>query len=83
VALTEGARTVTDISTGNIDPGDNKDADRKNLPMTQVDDEEVAAHSGGAAEAPIGEGVGIGGEPTPLPADTEGEGEAANDADAD
>jgi hypothetical protein len=73
---------VTDISTGNIDPGDNKDADRKNLPMTQLDEDEIAKH-GSTTEAPAGEGVGIGGEPTPLPADTEGEGEAANDADAD
>jgi hypothetical protein len=75
---------VTDISTGNIDPGDNKDADRKNLPMTQLDEDEIAKH-GSTTEAPAGEGVGIGGEPTPLPADTEGEGEGqvANDTDAD
>jgi len=78
---------VTDISTGNIDPGDNKDADRKNLPMTQVNDEEIAAHSGMTADAPIGEGSGIGGEPTRLPADAgggaDGDGDATNDTDAD
>ena len=67
---------VTDISNGFQDPGDNKDADRRNLPMTQVDDEEVAKHSGGAAaEAPEGEGVGIGGEPTRLPREDEADGD--------
>jgi hypothetical protein len=72
---TEGTH-VTDISNGFQDPGDNKDADRKDLPMTQVDDEEVAKHSrSAAAEAPEGEGVGIGGEPSRLPREDEADGE--------
>jgi len=57
---------MTDISTGNLDP-DDRDADRDTLPVTQVDEEEVAKHSGTTTEAPSGEGSGIGGEPTPLP----------------
>ncbi|GGI45912.1 hypothetical protein BCL57_001499 [Agromyces flavus] len=65
---------MTDISTGFQDPGDNKDGDRDDLPMTQVDDEEVARHSETAADAPEGEGAGIGGEPTRLPTDEQGEG---------
>jgi len=69
---------VTDISNGFLDPGDNKDADRKDLPMTQVNDEEVAAHSSSTADAPEGEGSGIGGEPTRLPADEQGEGESGS-----
>ena len=73
---------MTDISTGNIDPGDNKDADRKNLPMTQLDEDEIGKH-GSTTEAPAGEGAGIGGEPTPLPVDAEGEGANTTDADAD
>jgi hypothetical protein len=64
---------VTDISNDFLDPGDNKDADRKDLPMTQVNDEEVAAHSSSTADAPEGEGSGIGGEPTQVPADEHGE----------
>lgn len=59
---------MTDISTGNLDP-DDRDADRDKLPMTQVDDEEVAKHSGTATEAPGGQGTGIAGEPTPTPPD--------------
>jgi hypothetical protein len=57
---------MTDISTGGLDPGDNQDADRKDLPMTQVDDEEVASHRT-SPDAPEGQGVGIGGEPSRLP----------------
>jgi hypothetical protein len=60
---------VTDISTGELDPGDNKDADRKHLPMTQLQDDEIAAHRTDVDDAPAGEGVGIGGEPTRLPDD--------------
>ncbi|WP_173923297.1 hypothetical protein [Agromyces sp. Marseille-P2726] len=68
---------MTDIGTGFVDPGDNKDADRKDIPMTQVQDDEVARHSTTADDAPAGEGVGIGGEPTRLPRDDEDE--TAND----
>jgi hypothetical protein len=60
---------VTDISTGFQDPGDNKDADRDDLPMTQVNDEEIAAHRTTTDDAPTGQGVGIGGEPTRSPDD--------------
>lgn len=59
---------MTDISSGFIDPGDDKNADRKDLPMTQVDEEEVDAQRGEAVDAPSGQGAGIGGEPTRLPA---------------
>lgn len=62
---------MTNISTGDVSPGDNRDRDRKNLPMTQVDEEEVAQHRTGGDQAPEGEGVGIGGEPTRLPDDEE------------
>lgn len=62
---------MTDISTGFQDPGDNKDADRDRIPMTQVDDEEVAMHRTTTDDAPSGEGTGIGGEPTRPPADDE------------
>ena len=65
---------MTDISTGFQDPGDNKDGDRADLPMTQVDDEEVAAHSGTAADPPEGQGSGIGGEPTRVPPEEGDEG---------
>jgi hypothetical protein len=69
---------VTDISTGFQDPGDNKDADRDDLPMTQVDDEEIATHRTTTDDAPAGQGVGIAGEPTRSPEDegdvNEGEG---------
>lgn len=41
---------MTDISSGFLDPGDNKNADRDDLPMTQVNDDEVEAHRRGAAE---------------------------------
>ena len=71
---------MTDIGTGFSDPGDNKDADRKDLPMTQVQDDEVAAHRTTTDDAPEGQGTGIGGEPTRLPSD-EGEGKSANDTD--
>lgn len=64
---------MTDISSGFVDPGDNKDADRMDLPMTQVDEEEVDAHRGGPVEEPEGQGVGIGGEPSRLPADGAGD----------
>jgi hypothetical protein len=67
---TEGD-TVTDISTGFQDPGDNKDADRDRIPMTQVDDEEVEKHRTTTDDSPSGQGSGIGGEPTRLPADDE------------
>ena len=73
---------MTDISTGNIDPGDNKDADRKNLPMTQLDEDEIAKH-GSTTDAPAGEGVGVGSPPIPLPVEAEGEGEVPNDRNAD
>jgi hypothetical protein len=53
------------LSTGDVSPGEGRDDDRKDLPMTQVDEEEVAKHSGTGTEAPDGEGSGIGGEPTP------------------
>ena len=62
---------MTNISTGDVSPGDNRDRDRKNLPMTQVDDEEVAKHRTTTDDSPAGEGVGIGGEPTRLPDDEE------------
>jgi hypothetical protein len=68
VAATEGD-TVTDISSGFQDPGDNKDADRDDIPMTQVDDDEVAKHRTATDDAPEGQGSGIGGEPTRLPDD--------------
>jgi hypothetical protein len=53
---------MTNISTGDVSPGDSSDGDRKNLPMTQVDDEEIAKHSGIASDEPTGDGVGIAGE---------------------
>lgn len=53
---------MTTISTGDVSPGDGSDGDRKNLPMAQVDDEEIAKHSGIASDEPAGEGVGIAGE---------------------
>ncbi|MFD6056336.1 hypothetical protein [Agromyces sp. NPDC060279] len=63
---------MTDISSGFIDPGDNRDADRMDLPVTQVDEEEVEAHRSGEVEEPEGQGAGIGGEPSRLPADGSG-----------
>ncbi|WP_350348898.1 hypothetical protein ABIQ69_02875 [Agromyces sp. G08B096] len=64
---------MTDTSTNAANPSDNRDEeDRANLPMTQLDEEEIAAHSeaaSGRADAPDGEGVGIGGEPSRLPED--------------
>lgn len=62
---------MTNISTGDVSPGDNRDRDRTDLPMTQVDDDEVAKHRTTNDDAPEGEGVGIGGEPTRLPSDEE------------
>lgn len=51
---------MTDISSGFQDPGDNKDADRDDIPMTQVDDDEVARHRTTTDDAPEGQGSGIG-----------------------
>lgn len=62
---------MTNISTGDVSPGDNRDRDRADLPMTQVDDDEVAKHRTTTDDAPEGEGLGIGGEPTRLPSDEE------------
>jgi hypothetical protein len=58
---------MSDTSTNAASPTDNRaEEDRANLPMTQVDEEEVAAHRG-TAQAPDGEGVGIAGETSPAP----------------
>lgn len=67
---------MSNISTGDVSPGEGRDDDRHKLPMTQVDDDEVAKHSGSATEAAAGEGTGIAGEPTPTPP----EGDELNDA---
>jgi hypothetical protein len=53
---------MTNNSTGDVSPGDSSDGDQKNLPMTQVDDEEIVKHSGIASDEPAGDGVGIAGE---------------------
>lgn len=60
---------MTDISTGGLDPED-RHADRKDLPMTQLDEDEVTSHRT-TPEAPEGQGVGIGGEPTRLPSESD------------
>ncbi|WP_430647434.1 hypothetical protein [Agromyces sp. GXS1127] len=63
---------MTDISNGFLDPGDNTDSDRDELPMTQVDDEAVQAHLDDdetGTDVPEGQGSGIGGETTRLPED--------------
>ncbi|GAA1830527.1 hypothetical protein [Agromyces salentinus] len=58
---------MSDTSTNAAAPTDNRaEEDRANLPMTQVDEEEVASHRG-TAQAPEGQGVGIAGESSPLP----------------
>lgn len=60
---------MTDISTGGLDP-ENRDADRNDLPMTQLQEDEVTSHRT-TPEAPEGQGVGIGGEPTRLPPESD------------
>jgi hypothetical protein len=58
---------MSDTSTNAASPSDNRaEEDRAHLPMTQVDEDEVASHRG-TAQAPAGEGVGIAGQPSPLP----------------
>jgi hypothetical protein len=67
---------MTDISNGFLDPGDNKDADRDDLPMTQVDDEEVQSHLADdetGTDVPEGQGTGIAGETTRQPSGGERE----------
>jgi hypothetical protein len=62
---------MTNISTGDVSPGDSSDGDRKNLPMTQPDDEEIAKHSRIASDEPAGEGLGIAGEAAGAASDDE------------
>jgi hypothetical protein len=45
---------MMNISTGDVSSGDGRDGDRKNLPITQVDDEEMAKHSGIGPTSPRG-----------------------------
>ncbi|UOE42899.1 hypothetical protein [Agromyces larvae] len=55
---------MTDHATDGHDHEDNAKASRADLPVTQVDDDEVASHDPGG-DAPDGQGVGIAGGTTP------------------
>ncbi|KQX06659.1 MULTISPECIES: hypothetical protein [unclassified Leifsonia] len=71
---------MTNISTGDISPGDSRDGDRKNLPVTEPNDDEIAKHSSTGSVTRDGEGVGIAGDTTPLPDDDQAAGDTGDTA---